>query len=97
MDDNVKFLDDFENEKIDTSYGLIVFEVNAHATTIPHEHESSEVWIVLSGEGYASHSGIRINLSKDSQVTIPPNTEHSLTCVSEEPLKVLSMWWRKAS
>ena len=53
-------------------------EVKAGATTQPHQHESEEVVIVLTGKWrFLLTNGEEVTLGPNQMLSIPPGTEHS--------------------
>ena len=97
MDPNVTLIEELEGNKLGLAYGLMIFEVHIHSSTISHQHESAELWIVLNGEGFANYNNVDIKLSKGSQLTVSPNSIHHIRNETAVPLQILSMWWRDAN
>src|ERR1700704_6290201 len=52
-------------------------EVKEGAVTLPHNHDSEEVIIVLSGAWRFQLSGRAVTLSANQMLCIPPGVEHS--------------------
>jgi quercetin dioxygenase-like cupin family protein len=81
-----------------TNAGMMIFAVSPGASTAGHAHESDELWIVRSGEGYVEIEGHRTRLTaSDAPLSIPARVFHRVFAAAQDDLVVLSLWWKSAS
>lgn len=83
-----------ETEAEGLCYGAMVFTVKAGCCTEPHRHASEETWIVQEGSGRARVRDLDIGLIPGTRLTVPPDTVHSISNMSDRDLRVMSFWWR---
>lgn len=65
------------------------FTLPAKAQIPAHSHDWPHQMIILEGEGESVIEGERHHVAKNSWLFIPPNVEHVLSNIGEEPLAFL--------
>ena len=71
-----------------------VVTVRPGASTRPHDHHDTEVWVVLAGTGEVTEDGRTEPLSAGEAVLLPPLGRHALRNTDDEqPLVFLTIWW----
>lgn len=94
IDESVSLIDQFESNSIGLNYGLITFQIKPYSETIPHEHNSYEVWYVQEGNGIAIINNSEVKLRKGLLIKVEFATIHSIKNENDKPLSILSLWWR---
>ena len=94
IDKAVTVIDSLESESLGYTYGVNCFQINPESKSTPHSHQSSELWIVLSGTGVVFIDNSEITIEKGDRYVADGGKVHSIKNEYCEPLSILSLWWR---
>jgi mannose-6-phosphate isomerase-like protein (cupin superfamily) len=69
--------------------------VDPGGSTKPVEYPAEEqAWVVLSGSGTVTYGSEKVSVRKDDFFYVPPKVQHSLTCGSAGPCRVVIMGFK---
>jgi len=81
-------------DTVETPWGSAWMMIKPGASSLPHNHDEQETFIILKGTGQMSVNDETRAVSKGDVIYLPPFSQHSLLNTSDnEDLELLCIWW----
>jgi mannose-6-phosphate isomerase-like protein (cupin superfamily) len=78
----------------ETPWGSAWMVIKPGASSLPHNHDEQETFIILKGNGRMSVNEETRAVGKGDVIYLPPFSQHSLLNTSDnEDLELLCIWW----
>jgi mannose-6-phosphate isomerase-like protein (cupin superfamily) len=79
---------------VETPWGSAWMMIKPGASSLPHNHDEQETFIILKGTGQMRVNDETRAVSKGDVIYLPPFSQHSLLNTSDdEDLELLCIWW----
>lgn len=75
-------------------FELSQFTIEVGGYSPDESHPESEIWIINSGCGKLTYNNKSYNLKSGDVVKFSPDITHTVKNVGEDPLSVISIWWK---
>jgi|SRR5690554_712604 len=69
--------------------------VRAHSSSLEHNHDEQEMFVVVSGEAVIHIGNEKRRVKKGDFIAIPPGKEHFVENTAETDFHFLTIWWDK--
>jgi len=74
-------------------FSMAEFRVEAHAMSDPHEHLSTELWYIKSGEGEVVADGFTKKIKHGDVIYLKTNSYHQIRNNGDIAIEALAIWW----